>query len=98
EINRRYTSDQTLAQKAEADLLTESNLRNNLERRRALFNTVVDQLKQAQFVGDYSGIRAQTIEPPNAPRAPVAPRPVLVLLLALAAGLLIGFGAALLAH
>ena len=40
--------------------------RSNLERQRLLFNTVVDQLKQAKLVGDFSSIRSEIIEPANA--------------------------------
>jgi uncharacterized protein involved in exopolysaccharide biosynthesis len=98
EIDRRFKEDQALAHKADTDLLIEANLKDKLERERALFSTVVAQLKQAQFAGDYSSIRAQVIEPPNALPDPVSPRWSLVLALALVGGTLAGVGAAVAAH
>jgi polysaccharide biosynthesis transport protein len=46
-------------------LISESHLKNNLERQRTLFNSVVDQLRQAQLVSDFGSITAQTINPPG---------------------------------
>ncbi|MFO0910442.1 MAG: hypothetical protein U0794_19210 [Isosphaeraceae bacterium] len=61
-------------QRAEIDQLTEGNLKNELERHRTLFNTVVGQLKEARLVGNYAGTRAQVVEPPNVVPRPVQPR------------------------
>ncbi len=77
------------------DLIRESNLRNEVERQRNLFNTVVDQLKQAQFASDFTSINSEVIEPVNALRRPVAPRCSLVLAVALLAGSAAGVAAAL---
>ena len=52
--------------KSEIGQLAESNLRNNLERQRALFYSVVDQLKQAQLVSDFGSLTAQVLDPPAA--------------------------------
>jgi len=79
----------------EADLLLETNLRNNLERRRLLYNTVVDQLKQAQFSGDFAAVSSQVIEPANVPPSSPMHRWAGVLVLALLAGCVVGVGAAL---
>src|SRR5262249_5401323 len=46
ELERRYQDDQDQAKEVEIGLITESNLRAEVERQRNLFNTVVDQLKQ----------------------------------------------------
>jgi polysaccharide biosynthesis transport protein len=97
DFSKRFDEDQDKAKQLEFDLLTETSLRENLERQRSLFNTVVDQLKQAQFIGDFSSISSQIIEPPNAPRYPVWPQMSIVLGLALVAGCLIGTGAAVVA-
>jgi len=59
---------------------------------------VVGQLKQAQFSGDFPGVSVQLLEPANALRAPVRPRPLLTLALALAVGCALGAAAALAAH
>jgi capsular exopolysaccharide synthesis family protein len=97
EVGRHFDADLDRAKKAENDLLTEANLRSNLERHRALFNTLVEQLKRAQLVGDYSSISSQVIEPPNALPWPVRPRVALIMALALAVGLCAGTGVAFLA-
>jgi capsular exopolysaccharide synthesis family protein len=86
EIEERFQNDLAASRKTEIDMLTESNLRNNLERQRMLFNSVVDQLKQAQLVSDYGSVTAQVINPPIATekRASMAT--------ALSAAVVLGFG------
>ena len=49
ELGKQFGQDQEKAKQVEEDLLAEEDLRSKLERQRALFNRVVDQLKQAQF-------------------------------------------------
>jgi capsular exopolysaccharide synthesis family protein len=95
QITQQFDRELSIAKTAEIDLVTESSLRNNLERQRMLFNTVVDQLKQAKFVGDYSSIRSQVIEPANALPSPVRPLVTLTLAMAMLAGGALGAGAAL---
>src|SRR5512135_1181341 len=94
ELGKQFGQDQERAKQVEEDLLAEEYLRGKLERQRALLNTVVDQLKQAQFVGAYSSITSQVIAPTHALRSPVYPRVGLTLALALAAGCAVGMGAA----
>jgi succinoglycan biosynthesis transport protein ExoP len=94
ELGKQFGRDQEKAKQVEEDLLAEEYLRSKLERQRALFNTVVDQLKQAQFVGAYSSITSQVIAPAHALRSPVYPRVGLTLALALVAGCAVGMGAA----
>ncbi len=91
---RNFEEDLAKAKAVEDDLLIGANLKANLERHRALFNNVVDQLKQAQLAGDYGNISAQVLEPARALRHPVRPRVALTLALALMAGLVLGAGAA----
>jgi capsular exopolysaccharide synthesis family protein len=55
---------------------------------------VVDQLKQAKLVGDFSSNRSQTIEAANALPKPVSPKLSLTLAIALLAGCALGTGAA----
>src|SRR5512135_1561560 len=83
ELGKQFGQDQEKAKQLEEDLLAEEYLRNKLERQRALFNTVSDQLKQAQFVSAYSSITSQVIEPAKTPRTPVWPKVSLTLALAL---------------
>lgn len=90
ELQKEFDTDLELAKKAEIDQLAETNLKNELERRRTLFNSVVSQLEQATLVGDYPGTRAQVIEPPNVLVKPVQPRVSLTLVLAVAAGGMLG--------
>jgi capsular exopolysaccharide synthesis family protein len=95
QLAEQFDRNLAVAKTAEIDLLKDTSLRNNLERQRLLFNTVVAQLKQAQLVGDYSSIRSQVIEPANALPSPVRPLVSLTLVLALLAGGVVGAGAAL---
>ena len=91
EVEQRFQHDLAESNKSEIGQLGESNLRNNLERQRALFYSVVDQLKQAQFVSDFGSVTAQVLDPPaateNRPSIPV------VLLAALVLGCGLGAGA-----
>ena len=91
EVEQRFQHDLAEVNKSEIGQLSESNLRNNLERQRALFYSVVDQLKQAQLVSDYGSVTAQVLDPPaakeNRPSIP------LVLIAALALGCGLGAGA-----
>jgi polysaccharide biosynthesis transport protein len=82
------------AQMAEIAKLDKDNLLQNLERNRMLFNTVVDQLKQAQFVSDYNSVSSHLIEPSSASEKAVKPRLTMTLALALIAGCFFGTGAA----
>ena len=93
ELGKQFGQDQEKAKQVEEDLLAEEYLRNKLERQRALFNTVSDQLKQAQFVSAYSSITSQIVEPAKSPRSPVYPRVGSTLALALVVGCAVGMGA-----
>lgn len=95
EIQKRFDLDMVLAKEVEIDQLTETNLKNEMQRQQKLFDTVVEQLDRAKLVGDYSGTRSQVIEPPNAQPSPVRPLASLVLVVALAAGCVLGIGTAL---
>ncbi len=97
ELEEGLGRDQSEAKQVEEDILIDENLRGNLERHRALFNTVVDQLKQAQFVSDYDSISSETIEPAHAKPNPVHPRLGMTLALALFAGLAVGSASAFVA-
>ena len=69
EMTRRFKEDLAAGKEAEIDRLEEENLRANLERQRSFFNSVVDQLKQAQLVSDHSTVTAQLVHPPSAAAA-----------------------------
>jgi len=93
DLRAQFDQAQQKAKQIEVDLLTEENLRSKLERQRSLFSSVVDQLKQAQFVSDFTSVTSQVIEPPHTLRHPVWPRPVLTLVLAMVTGWMLGMGA-----
>lgn len=63
DIQDKFDEDLALSKRNEIALLEETNLKNDLERRRALFNSVVDQLKNAQLSSDYGGLSTQLIDP-----------------------------------
>ncbi len=94
DMKEQFEKDLALAKEAEIDLLTDANLKSEVDRQRKLFDTVVEQLKRATLVGDYAGTRSHQIEPPNAALKPVRPRVSLTLMMALAAGLALGVTAA----
>lgn len=94
-IHRQFEKDLVEAKQAEIGLLSESNLRNNLERQRTLFNSVVDQLKQAQLVSDFGSITAQTINPPSVQE--IRPHRVSIFLGCLFLGVGLGAGIAFVA-
>src|SRR5271166_3835182 len=90
ELGDQYNRNQREAKQFELDLLADDALRNKLERQRLLFNTVVEQLKQARFVSDYSSVTSQVIDPPKPPLKPVWPRVGLTLALAFVGGGILG--------
>lgn len=95
DLQKKFDEDLSLSKKAEIANLEESNLRSNLERQRTLFNSVVDQLKQARLVSDYDSVSTQIIAPTTvaADQKLVAP----LLLLAVVVGVGLGSGVAFLA-
>ena len=90
DLQKKFEEDLALSKKAEITLLEESNLRSNLERQRTLFNSVVDQLKQARLVSDYDSVSTQTI----APITVVADQTMAIPLVILATALGVGLGSA----
>jgi capsular exopolysaccharide synthesis family protein len=96
EVEQRFQHDLAESNKSEIGLLAESNLRNNLDRQRALFFSVVDQLKQAQLASDFGSVTAQVLDPPTAmENRPLVP---VVLLAALVLGCGLGAGTVYLAN
>jgi len=90
EMRSRFDADMADSRKAETSRLAVANLKSDLDRKRSLFNTVVDQLKQAQLVSDFRGTSAQPIDPAEA--LPVRSQAPLILGLALVVGLIVGTG------
>jgi capsular exopolysaccharide synthesis family protein len=97
EIQVQFQNDLKEAKDDEANMLTDSNLRNNIERQRILFNSVVDQLnqaKQAQLVNDVGSTTCQVINPPGVRENRM--QRALVAVAGLLAGLLLGSAVAFL--
>src|SRR5262249_22779003 len=84
DLQTRFEQDLNASKQTEITQLEENNLRSNLERQRVLFNSVVDQLKQAQLASDFGSVSTQAISP----TAVAAERPSLavILLFAIAVG------------
>ena len=95
QVQSKFEQDMALVKSAEVDLLTDTTLKNELERQRQLYDTVLGQLKRSKIAGGYSAVGAQIVEAPNAIPKPVRPRTMLTLVLAMVAGLMTGLGASL---
>lgn len=95
ELQQHMSQDLAASQASEVRLLEGENLRKNLERQQALFDSVTAQLKQAQLGSDYESVNAQLIAPPAA--APTRPQLAFILALAVFAGCALGGGAAFVA-
>ncbi len=95
DLQKKFDEDLALSKKAEITLLEESNLRSNLDRQRTLFNSVVDQLKQARLVSDYDSVSTQAIAPTSV--AADSKMTVPLLFLAIVAGVGLGSGVAFVA-
>ena len=91
-IQDQFDRDLVEAKKAEVGIIAESNLRKDLERQRALFNSVVDQLDRTELVSDYSSTTSQTINPPTVRVS--RPMRALVILAGLLVGVVVGSGMA----
>ena len=96
DLQKKFDEDMNASKKAEIGQLEEVNLRNNLDRQRTLFYSMVDQLKQAQLGSDFGSVSAQTINPPAV--AAERPNPASILALALAGGCGLGTLAAFVAN
>jgi succinoglycan biosynthesis transport protein ExoP len=90
EVVEQFDREMVQAKTFATDHAEEANLRDNVHRQRELFHTVVEQLKQAQLGGDFSGISAHVTESANASESPVNPRLERTLLIALLAGCMLG--------
>jgi len=95
EMRDKFEQDLVATKDSEIDRLTEASLKANLDRHRAMFQSVLEQLKQAQLVSDYSSITAQVLNPPSA--APGRPMAAIILLAALLCGCGLGVGCAFVA-
>jgi capsular exopolysaccharide synthesis family protein len=95
ELQEHMSRDLATSRAAEVRLLEGENLRKNLERQQALFDSVTTQLKQAQLGSDYESVSAQLIAPPSV--APTRPQLTFILALAVFAGCALGGGAAFVA-
>ncbi len=95
DLQKKFDEDLERSKKDEITLLEESNLRNNLERQRSLYLSVLDQLKQARLVSDYDSVSTQTIAPISVSADPRLTMPILLLAAVIGVGL--GGGVAFLA-
>lgn len=91
EATSQFKAELAEAKETEIQMLSGANLEAQLERRRALYNTVLDQLKQAEFVSDMSSVVSQVLEIPRALPEPTWPRTKLMLFAAGLLGMVAGF-------
>ena len=74
----------------EMALFEESTLRDDLQRHRTLYNLVLDQMKQASLINDYSAVNFLVIDEPRTFKHPVTPKAKLELMFGCAAGSILG--------
>jgi capsular exopolysaccharide synthesis family protein len=86
ELDKGFTADKAL----ESDFMEEARLRNEVERRLALFHAAIAQFKQAEIARDFESINTEAVEAPNVPEHRLWRRylqvPLLASLFGLAAG------------
>ena len=92
DLQKNFEEDLSASKSTEISQLAENNLRENRDRQRTLFNSVVDQLKQAQLVSDYGSVAAQTIAPTTVYAE--SPNLIVILSLAIVIGVAVGSSAA----
>jgi capsular exopolysaccharide synthesis family protein len=63
DLQTKFEEDLKKSKETEISQLAENNLRNNLERQKMLFYSVVDQLKQAELASEFGSVRTQAISP-----------------------------------
>jgi len=74
----------------EMALFEESTLRDDLQRHRTLYNLVLDQMKQASLINDYSAVNFLVIDEPRTSKHPVTPKAKLELMFGCVAGSILG--------
>lgn len=92
EIQKQFARGVDESKRSETDRLALDNARNNLDRRRQFYNTVVDQLKHVHLSDDFRAVSAQVIDPPTV--SAVRPNAMLVIAVAGSVGLALGLGLA----
>jgi succinoglycan biosynthesis transport protein ExoP len=95
DLQTRFEQDLNASKQTEIKQLEENNLRGNLERQRALFNSVVDQLRQAQLSSEFGSISTQAISPTSV--AAERPNLAVIMIFAILVGSGLGGAAAFLA-
>ena len=95
EYEAQFTSNLQAFNADEVAMLQEDALKSSLDRARALYNTVIDHLKQAKILGDYNITSLQVLEAPHSLISPVSPKLGLSVGFGLLLGLLSGMGAVL---
>lgn len=95
DLQKKFDEDVASAKKTEISQLEEASLRKNMERQETLFNSVVDQLKQARLVSDFGSVSAQVIAPTSV--GAERPKALPVFLIALLGGCGLGTFAAFVA-
>jgi len=84
----------TLVKESEDYELLDEMLRNEIARKRELYNAVVERLTQINLIKGYGGFVTEPISPVQAAEEPVAPILLLVLAIGGMAGLFLGSGLA----
>lgn len=95
DLQKKLDEARVSAQSTEITQLEESKLKSKLSRQQTVFDSVVDQLKQAQLVSEYGSVASQIVNPTSV--AAERPKTSLILVAAILCGCCLGGFAAFVA-
>lgn len=90
QYDAKYASDLKVFNADEVSMLEEDLLKNRVDRTRTLFNSLLDNLKQAQLNSEYNAINTSVLQTPTASLHSVSPKLSYSLVIGLTLGLISG--------
>ncbi len=95
ELSNSFEDEQRDIARRVSEQVQEANLRAEMDRKRELYQTVIEQLSQAEYSAEHTTINAEVIAFPQIPVRPISPRSNLILAGACLFGLSLGIALAL---
>jgi capsular exopolysaccharide synthesis family protein len=94
ELRQEYELQNAQALQLAKQSLVFSRLQSEADRKRKLFDMLVERMRQVDVSGDFARTNVEVVEEPDVPTQPVTPKKAQAVALALAIGLLLGIGLA----